>query len=802
MTQPLARADELVPARGLTSAEVAERIANGQTNKVVNSAGRTTGQIIFANVFTLFNLIVGALFVLMVIVGPLQDAVFGLVAIANTLIGTIQELRAKRSLERLALIGRPTVRAWRDGAIVELQPEDVVLDDVLELSSGTQAVVDGTVIEFDALEVDESLLTGEADPVVKRDGDQVMSGSFAVAGSGSIRVTAVGADAYAAKLVAEASRFELVHSQIMSDINQVLKLITWVIIPISVLLAISQLRDNESFSDAVSGTVAGIVTMIPEGLVLLTSIAFAVGVLRLGRKGCLVQELAAVEGLARVDVVCADKTGTLTEDRMEVVELLMLDGASEQEARTALAALASSDAQPNASMQAIAAANPGDPGWTITGRAAFSSARKWSGASFGEHGNWVVGAPEMLLSAGTDAVAQAGERAERGLRVLLLGRSSEPVDAADAPASVEPVALVVVAQAVRPDSASTLAYFRDQGVGVKVISGDDPRTVGAIASRLGLDMADRPVDARSLADDSAIAAAVANGSVFGRVTPHQKRAMVSALQAEGHTVAMTGDGVNDVLALKDADVGVAMGSGSAATRSVAQLVLLNNQFAVLPDVVAEGRKVIGNIERVAKLFLTKTAYGALMAITTGIIGLPFPFLPRHLTIVTGLTIGIPSFVLAFTPNKDPVAPGMVARVLRFSIPAGAIATACSFGSYWVAQTYVDSTLEEDRTTATISLFIVALAVLIAVARPLVLWKVGLIAAMAGLFVLCLSLPFAQEFFALEPGEIQDSFFMLLVSAVGAIAVLIIGAHTIPRTSGGREHRDDRLPDGSQLIRAE
>ena len=339
MTQPLARADQLLPAGGLTSAEVAERIANGQTNKVVAGAGRTTGQIVFANVFTLFNLIVGALFVLMVIVGPLQDAVFGLVAIANTLIGTIQELRAKRSLERLALVGRPTVRAWRDGAIVELQPEDVVLDDVLELSSGTQAVVDGTVIESDALEIDESLLTGEADPVVKQPGDQVMSGSFAVAGSGLMHVTAVGPDAYAAKLAAEATRFELVHSQIMSDINHVLKLITWVIIPISVLLAVSQLRDNESFSDAVSGTVAGVVTMIPEGLVLLTSIAFAVGVLRLGRKGCLVQELAAVEGLARVDVVCADKTGTLTEDHMEVVELLMLDGASEQEARTALAAL-------------------------------------------------------------------------------------------------------------------------------------------------------------------------------------------------------------------------------------------------------------------------------------------------------------------------------------------------------------------------------------------------------------------------------------------------------------------------------
>ena len=486
MTQPLARADELVPARGLTSAEVAERIANGQTNKVVASAGRTTGQIVFANVFTLFNLIVGALFVLMVIVGPLQDAVFGLVAIANTLIGTIQELRAKRSLERLALIGRPTVRAWRDGAIVELQPEDVVLDDVLELSSGTQAVVDGTVIEFDALEVDESLLTGEADPVVKRDGDQVMSGSFAVAGSGSMRVTAVGADAYAAKLVAEASRFELVHSQIMSDINQVLKLITWVIIPISVLLAISQLRDNESFADAVSGTVAGIVTMIPEGLVLLTSIAFAVGVIRLGRKGCLVQELAAVEGLARVDVVCADKTGTLTEDRMEVVELLMLDGASEQDApdgarRPGL--LRRPTERLDAGHRRRQSGRPGVDGDRSGGVLVGAQVERRVVRRSRQLGRSAH--PRCCSRRATDAVAKAGERAEQGLRVLLLGRSSEPVDAADAPASVEPVALVVVAQAVRPDSASTLAYFRDQGVGVKVISGDDPRTVGAIAKSAG-----------------------------------------------------------------------------------------------------------------------------------------------------------------------------------------------------------------------------------------------------------------------------------------------------------------------------
>ncbi|MGI9052883.1 MAG: HAD-IC family P-type ATPase [Ilumatobacteraceae bacterium] len=774
------------PPGGLSAREVAERVADGRVNRFSVSAGRSTAQIIWANVFTLFNLIVGVLFVVMLFVGPIQDALFGLVAIANTLIGTVQELRAKRSLEQLALIGRPKVGARRDGRVVELQPDEVVLDDVLVLSSGTQAVVDGIVAEAEALEIDESLLTGESDPVVKQPGDAVMSGSFAVAGTGAMRVTAVGADSYAAKLVAEASRFQVVQSQIRSDINRVLKIITWVIVPISALLAFSQLRDGEELDDAISGTVAGIITMIPEGLVLLTSIAFAVGVVRLGRQGCLVQELSAVEGLARVDVVCADKTGTLTEDRMEVGELLPLDGAAEAEARNAFAALAAADEAPNASMLAIAAACPDAPGWVPTSRAAFSSARKWSGVSFGDHGNWLIGAPEMLLPAGSPAIAEAGTRADQGMRVLLLGRSDLAVDDPQAPGAVAPVALVALAQAVRPDSGATLDYFRQQGVAVKVISGDDPRTVGSIAARLGLDRADRPVDARTLGDDEAkIAAAVAEASVFGRVTPHQKRAMVGALQASGHTVAMTGDGVNDVLALKDADVGVSMGSGSAATRSVAQLVLLDNKFAVLPVVVAEGRKVIGNVERVAKLFLTKTMYGALMAVCVGIIGLPFPFLPRHLTVVTALTIGIPSFVLAFTPNRDPVAPNMVARVLRFSVPAGLIVTMCSFGSYWVGQTVLSTTLAEDRTTATISLVIVGLGVLVAVASPLAPWKVGLVAAMAGLFVLCLTVPWARRYLALDPSEAIDTVISIGVSLVGAIVVIIIGHHTIPSPSPTR-----------------
>ncbi|MET0577071.1 MAG: HAD-IC family P-type ATPase, partial [Ilumatobacteraceae bacterium] len=367
---------------GLTTAEVADRVARGEVNVVARGSSRSVTEIVRANVFTLFNLIVGTLFVIMLVVGPVQDALFGIVAIANTLIGIVQEVRAKQSLDRLALVGRPRIDVVRDGRQQEIEPDTVVVDDLVLLASGAQIVVDGEVVEAEAFEVDESLLTGESDAVTKRPGDEVLSGSFAVAGRGSMRVTKVGADAYAATLAEQASTFTMVHSQIRADIDRVLRYITWALIPISILLAVTQLIQNESTADAISGTVAGVIAMIPEGLVLLTSVAFAVGVVRLGRQGCLVQELGAVEGLARVDVVCADKTGTLTEDRMEVVELVPLGGRSDADATPALAALAAADREPNTSMKAIAAAYTDAPGWTATATAAFSSARKWSGVSF------------------------------------------------------------------------------------------------------------------------------------------------------------------------------------------------------------------------------------------------------------------------------------------------------------------------------------------------------------------------------------------------------------------------------------
>ena len=603
---------------GLTGAQVAERVERGQVNDVPVRSSRSTVDIVRANVFTRFNAIIGVLWLIMLVVAPIQDSLFGFVILANTGIGIVQEWRAKKTLDSLALIGevRPTVR--RDGTAAPVSTSEIVLDDLIEIGPGDKVVVDGVCVEADGLEIDESLLTGEADPVVKHPGDHVMSGSFVVAGGGAFQATKVGREAYAAQLAEEASRFTLVQSELRSGISTILKYVTWMMVPTAIGLIVSQLVVKENaFDDSVARTVGGIVPMVPEGLVLLTSVAFAIGVIRLGRKQCLVQELPAIEGLARVDTVCLDKTGTLTEGGMDVTELRPLQGADETYVRKVLGALGESDPRPNASLKAIIDAYPAVEGWRCTEALPFSSARKYSGAVFsegdGQTGRWLLGAPDVLLADDDPALAETGRLNEQGLRVLLLARVARDLDDPDVTRGAKPTALVVLEQRLRPDAADTLRYFADQNVRAKVISGDNAVSVGAVAAKLGL--SGTTVDARRLpAEQDGMAEALDDGTVFGRVTPQQKRHMVGALQARGHTVAMTGDGVNDVLALKDADIGVAMGSGSEATRAVAQIVLLNNSFATLPSVVAEGRRVIGNITRVATLFLVKTVYSVLLAV--------------------------------------------------------------------------------------------------------------------------------------------------------------------------------------------
>ncbi|MHB6909119.1 cation-translocating P-type ATPase [Streptomyces sp. DB-54] len=751
---------------GLTTAEVAERVARGEVNDVPARSSRSTADIVRANVFTRFNAIIGVLFVIILIVGPIQDGLFGFVIVANTGIGIIQELRAKKTLDSLALIGevRPTVR--RDGSAVAVPTSEVVLDDVIELGPGDKVIVDGEVLESDGLEIDESLLTGEADPVVKKPGDPAMSGSFVVAGNGAFAATKVGRAAYAAQLAEEASRFTLVHSELRTGISRILKYVTWMMVPTALGLILSHLLTlGLPADDAVRRMVAGIVPMIPEGLVLLTSVAFAIGVVRLGRKQCLVQELPAIEGLARVDVVCLDKTGTLTEGGMDVSELRPLgdstlpsQGDSEPaRVRRVLGAFGASDPRPNASLQAVADAYPAPDGWRCTGTLPFSSARKYSGAAFEEPGGepsaWLLGAPDVLLSGDDPLLPEIDRLNAQGLRVLLLARAGRPLDHPDVVREVRPVALVVLEQRLRPDAPDTLRYFAEQGVQAKVISGDNAVSVGAVAGKLGLPGADSPVDARQLPHDDpeAMARALEGGAVFGRVTPQQKRDMVGVLQSRGHHVAMTGDGVNDVLALKDADIGVAMGSGSEATRAVAQIVLLNNSFATLPSVVAEGRRVIGNITRVATLFLTKTVYSVLLAVLVACCQIPYPFLPRHLTLLSTLTIGVPAFFLALAPNKERARPHFVRRVMRYAVPSGLITGLAAFATYLLARSYYTGpdALGAQTSAATLTLFLTALYVLAIIARPYTWWRIGLVLLMGLGFLIVLVTPWLQHFFALR-----------------------------------------------------
>ena len=558
---------------GLTGAEVAERVQLGQTNAVKEASSRSYAYIIRGNVFTRFNAILGTLFVVILIFGSPRDALFGAVLVVNTLIGIVQEVRAKWTLDRLSLISEAKARVVRDGETVEVPVGQVVLDDVLELHTGDQIVADGKVIDSAGLEIDESLLTGESVPVVTQPGDEVLSGSFTVAGTGHFKADKVGADAYARKLASEAKQFQLVDSELRDGINMILRYITWVMLPVGILLLASQLKVYGTFHRAATGTVAGLVGMVPEGLVLLVSIAFAVSVVSLGRKNVLVQELPAVEGLARVDTVCLDKTGTLTEGKLAFSKLEPLDDAPTEHEGLAdvLGAFGSDTASKSSTLEAISESFPPPPGWEISGRVPFSSLRKWSAEHFGGKGWWVLGAPEILM----DRTASPGELkkkvntvAEAGLRVLLLARAVGDVEGETLPGQLEPAALLVFEEQVRGDAQETLHYFTEQGVNIKVISGDNPVTVGAVAERAGVPDIGEPMDARELPDDvEELAGIMETTTVFGRVTPGQKEAMVEALQSRAHVVAMTGDGVNDVLALKKADIGIAMGSGSPATPS-------------------------------------------------------------------------------------------------------------------------------------------------------------------------------------------------------------------------------------------
>ena len=774
---------------GLTVKEVSQRIESGQSNAVKTSTSRSVKDIVRANVFTLFNGIIFVAMVMVLVTGSWRDAVFGFVIIINTGIGIFTELKAKRTLDKLSILVASDFLVRRDGEDVEVPHNEIVLGDLLWIRSGEQVPADGQIIQTWGLELDESMLTGESRTVRHKVGEQVYSGATAVSGMALVKVNAVGSHSYAATLTAQAKVYKKTVSDLNKGINTILKFMTFLVVPLCILLILSQIHtvggwgtalSTGEWRQAVVSAVAGVVGMIPEGLVLLTSLNFAVAAMRLARHNTLVQELESVETLARVDALNLDKTGTITDGGIAFNRLVMLDSANAAAEQAATQALydCCNEEQPNGTGQAVLAGlkAQGYGAGAVESRVPFSSARKWSAVrKSGE--TWYMGAPEVIISAlegdYSSVLQQVNEYANDGNRVLLVARSTAPLsprsglrdavegaNVSDGPqldVQAEPVALVLCSEKIREDAGRTLAWFREQGVRCRVISGDNPVTVGAIARRVKLTGDHEPVamDARELPEDvNELARVLENVDVLGRVLPDQKKAIVQALHTQNHVVAMTGDGVNDALAIKEADLGIAMGNAAPATKAVAQVVLVDSKFSHLPDVVARGRQVMANMERVASLFLVKTVYSALISLGVVLTQIPYPYLPRHITYIGALTIGMPAFILALAPNTRRYIPGFLKRVVTFALPGG-IATALSvLLTAWFLPGIMgwDVTKNVDlsalRATSAIILFLMGVFVLARVAQPLNSWRGILVAAFAAAGVIGAFIPFNANFFAL------------------------------------------------------
>lgn len=830
-----------VEVDGLSDEEVAEAVSRGDVNITSKQTSRSLMDIVRANVFTLFNAIIFTAMVVVLATGSWKDAVFGVVILVNTGIGIVTELKAKRTLDRLSILIAARAMVRRGGENIEIAHKDIVLGDVLWLRAGEQVPADVEVLESWGLEMDESMLTGESATVRKAQGDDVYSGSTAVSGMALTRVTAVGEHSYAAKLAAQAKVYTKTISDLSRGINTILKYMTMVVVPLCVLLVWSQMHKVGGFVEAwqtgawrgaVVSAVAGVVGMIPEGLVLLTSLNFAVAAMRLARKQTLVQELESVETLARVDCLNLDKTGTITDGGIAFVGIENLDNSSVEislqtslQTNQALFDL-SNEENPNATgvaiMQGLDAQGVAASAH-VSNRLPFSSARKWSAVQYvqssGERATWYMGAPEVLLSAinhanSNELLAKVNSYAEQGERVLLLAKvSSESstvssVDSSslssvtetdktfgDSPticANAQPVALVRCSERIREDARKTLSWFREQGVRCRVISGDNPRTVAAVAVKVGLTGDRKPVamDARKLPEDiNELAKVLENVDVLGRVLPHQKKAIVQALHTQGHVVAMTGDGVNDTLALKEADLGVAMGNAAPAAKAVAQVVLVDSRFSHLPDVVARGRQVMANMERVAGLFLVKTVYSALISAGVVLLALHFPYLPRHITYIGSLTIGIPAFLLALAPNTRRYIPGFLKRVVRFAVPSGfaiaasVLATAVIaprvlglnlddvVANNLIASRFIVSNVQALATTRSICsviVFVLGILVLASVAKPLCSWRGIMVALFAAAGVAGAFIPFTAKFFEIHVPTAGSAFTVMLIAVVLAV----------------------------------
>lgn len=746
------KSDEEKKLTGLNEEQVNIRIKEGKVNYVPKAPARTFGQILRANLFTSFNAINVVLAVIIILAGSPKNAIFVGVIFVNTLIGVAQELRAKDILEKLSVISMAQAKILRNGEINEIPIDNIVLDDVLYLETGMQVLADAEVIENNGLEVDESMLTGESDAIGKREGDALLSGSFIVAGECYARVNKVGKETYSSSLAEEAKQFKITNSELQSAINKIFKVLLWIIIPLTILLTVTQLRvPDATWQSAAIGTVSGIIGMIPEGLVLLTSATFIVSIIKLSKFDTLVQELCATEVLARVDVLCLDKTGTLTQGDLKLSEVRVIGDTDKLEVDRALAALVHNLPSKNPTQKAILDKyKEYDQNLKCIDKIPFSSKRKWGGLTFeGDLGSWILGAPEVIL--GKEYVFiknMVEEEAKKGKRVLLLAKFHGEELSDSLLGKIESIALLLIEDIIREAAPDVLDYFNKQGVEVKIISGDSPVTVSEVARRAGVQSWNKYVDARELPeDDDEFKNLVKETTVFGRVTPHQKKKIVTALQEMDHTVAMTGDGVNDVLALKASDCGIAMANGSDATKAVAQLVLMKSDFSALPKVLEEGRKQINNLERVSELFLSKTIYSILLAFVCSVMFLPYPILPIQLSLVGSCAIGIPAFFLAMLPSTGGVKKGFLTRVITVSIPNGIILAGFTVGTFLISLA-LGVGMQQSRTLALLMFAGISMVILFRVAKPLTNFKAVLCLSMFGIMILAFITPIGRYIFSL------------------------------------------------------
>lgn len=739
---------------GLSSQQVKERTAQGCVNIQPRSPSKTIGQIIASNVFTLFNFLNFALAFCVLAVGSYRNLLFIGVILCNIVIGTVQEIRAKKTVEKLSLLSEPKAHILRDGAETMAPMEELVLDDIMLLRPGNQIGSDSSVLEGE-LEVNESLLTGEAEPVRKCPGDFLLSGSFVVSGHCKAKVEHVGADNYTAKLTSDVKAARRYPSEIMKALNKIIRFVSFVIVPVGIALFCKHFFFlHLSLTDSVVKTVAAVIGMIPEGLILLTSVALAVGVIRLSRRKTLVQELSCIETLARVDVLCLDKTGTITEGAMEVMDILPLENTPLSRIESAVGACVHILQDDNPTFFALKERFADSPDWKALHTVPFSSARKYSGVSFAGQGSYFFGAPEFLLRKQFVKIAPVVEEySSKGNRVLLLAHTSQEQPGDSLPEDLQPLALFLISDKIRPEAPQTLKFFAEQGVEIKIISGDNPLTVSHVAKHAGLRDAEKCVDASLLKTEQELADAAKAYTVFGRVSPQQKRQLIHALKKQGHTVAMTGDGVNDALALRDADCSIAMASGSDAVRHISQLVLLDSNFASMPQTVMEGRRVINNIQRASSLYLVKTIYSLLLSILLIFLSGSYPFVPIQLTLIGALTIGVPSFFLALEPNRSRIQGDFLNNVLRKALP-GALTIVLGILSIQLISPVFSLGFEQMSTLSVLFTGFCGLLTLFFVCRPFhfmrrILWAtmafafVGAVTLLPGLFFLVPPTPLGQ-----------------------------------------------------------